>query len=215
MPITVRCGCDWAFEVDDGQAGHDVTCEGCRRSLSIPTPTEVGRKLIEVKFNPAEGTAGESLTATELREVFEPADSLPPLAEGLVRCGACRQGVAVEAETCPHCGGDLPRKRFNTGTPYVQCGQCLATNSFLEGYGGTEKCRACGASLEVPYRERERVLRIWNELWWLCLLGVAFGGFVGYFMGSGAGGAVTGGFLAGMVGGWVGYIRYWLLTKIS
>jgi hypothetical protein len=74
---------------------------------------------------------------------------------------------------------------------------------------------ACGASLAGPYREKERVLRIWNELWWLCLLGVAFGGFVGYFMGGGAGGAVTGGFLAGMVGGWVGYIRYFLLTKIS
>ncbi len=214
MPITIQCGCDSAFQVDDEQAGRNVACVGCGRDLPIPTPSEPGMRLAAVKFTPAAGTAGGSMTASELREVREPAGTSPQPAHGLVPCGTCRKDVAAEAETCPHCGSDLPRKRFNAGTPYVLCEQCLATNSFLEGLGSTEKCRACGASLEGPYREKERVLRLWNEAWGLCGLGVAFGGIVGYAMG-GAGGAVSGGLLAGIVGGWVGFIRYWLLTQVS
>lgn len=198
MPITVRCGCAKSFEVDDGQVGRDVICDACRRNLSIPCPPLDGQKLVEVIFHPDEGTPAE----------------LHHVRDGLVSCGACRKRVAVKAETCPHCGGDLPQKRFNAGAPFVACPQCPANNDFYEGSSLSNQCRACGASLEVPYREKERVIRIRNEAWGLGLLGAAFGGFVGYFMGEGMGGAVTGAFLAGLVGGWIGMIRWWVLTQV-
>lgn len=134
---------------------------------------------------------------------------MPPL----VPCSQCHNTVAVEAEVCPHCGNGLPRKAFNAGTPYVVCGSCLATNHFFEGSGQGHACRSCGASLEDAYREKERELRIWREMWGLGLLGFCFGALVGWAMG-GSGAWLSGGVLAALAGTWIGRIRYLVLVNL-
>jgi hypothetical protein len=132
--------------------------------------------------------------------------AMPPL----VSCDQCRKEVAPDAETCPHCGTELPTKRFRSGTPYVCCEKCSATNHYHEGGGAEAKCRACGASLLEPFKRQDAVVASKRVMWGMAIDGLALGGLIGMAFGGGAG-AVQGGVLGGCVTGWIGLVRHIVL----
>lgn len=184
-------------------------------------------KSSEVKAEPGQ-TAPPPLTHTPFTPFSPPvsdggldsAADTPPLSPSapgrrggngwLVPCEKCEGDVAAEAETCPHCGSDLPRKRFNNGTTYVYCASCRTTNEYTPGSSLPENCRACGDSLQIPFQEIERELGWWNGIGLIAFVGVILGGLVGMGAG-GCGVGVTGGLVGGMLGGWAGMIRYRIL----
>lgn len=134
---------------------------------------------------------------------------MPPL----VPCEQCGTDVAAEAEVCPRCGNALPRKAFNAGRPWVECPACHTTNSYHPGRSVEVPCRACGASLEPAYREKDWEIAVWRQVWWLGLIGAGLGVAAGAAMGE-AVGWLGGGFVAAIAGIWVGYVRYLLLVHL-
>lgn len=131
---------------------------------------------------------------------------MPPL----VSCDQCKHDVAVEAETCPNCGNELPTRRFRNGTRFVCCEKCYATNDYSEGGGAQAMCRACGASLAVPYQKQDAVVAAKRVMWGMAVGGLMLGGLIGMAFGGGAG-AVGGGLLGACAAGWVGLMRYVIL----
>ncbi|MBY0460310.1 MAG: hypothetical protein K2V38_23585 [Gemmataceae bacterium] len=132
---------------------------------------------------------------------------MPPL----VRCDQCEHQVAAEAETCPGCGVGLPARGFNAGALHIRCKECSASNHYFQGWREGRACRACGASLEEPWRSKDADYAARRAIVIVTVLGAVFGGLGGCATG-GPGAGFMGGLAVGLIGGLLSYARYVILA---
>lgn len=89
MPISVSCVCGKVFKVKDEQAGQQVICQVCGRTLiaplADPAPTAIA---------PFEAPIPQA----ELPRAYS-----PPAAPATIPCPTCGESISPNASICPYC----------------------------------------------------------------------------------------------------------------